>query len=55
LNGSIFSLGETLKNLGIVAVFVQVVTLIESLLKKARGVRRAIPVLVSNEKSGRKE
>jgi hypothetical protein len=55
LNGGIFSLGETLKNIGIVVVFVLVVALIENQLKQTRGERRAIPVPVSNEQPGRKE
>jgi hypothetical protein len=55
LNGGIFSLGETLKNIGIVAAFVLIVALIEGLSKKARGVKRVLPVPVSNEQPGRKE
>jgi hypothetical protein len=54
-NGSLFSLGETLKNIGIMAAFILAVVLIERLVKKTRGVRKAILVQVSNEQPDGKE
>ena len=50
----IFSLGETIKNVVVVTVFVLVVASVERLLK-ARGVKKATPVPVSNEQPDRKE
>ena len=54
MNSGLFSLGETIKNVVIVTVFVLVVVLVERLLK-ARRTNKTTPVPVSNEQPDRKE